>query len=217
MHERAADETSKRQLDLILQQARRAAGIVQNLLAFSRPSAQARSPIHLEEIVQQALQLAQPASARKISRLHSKRPDTLPPVLGDAKLLTQVFSEYHRERGAVDFLERPCRAPEAFRWPASRRSRYGYDCRRRTGHSRRRTSAKSSIRSLPPSGPAAAAGLGLTIALAVVKEHSGTIDVESSPGPEPRFRSCLPAVEKRVPKVPIGIRAEAIRTSRRLS
>ncbi len=44
LHERASDETSKRQLDLVMQQARRAASIVQNLLAFARPPAQARSP-----------------------------------------------------------------------------------------------------------------------------------------------------------------------------
>ena len=61
LHERAADDASRRHLDLILQQTRRAAGIVQNLLAFSRPSAQSRTAIDLEEIVQQVLQAAQPS------------------------------------------------------------------------------------------------------------------------------------------------------------
>ena len=91
LHERAADETSKRQLDLIMQQARRAAAIVQNLLAFSRPSPQARSPIPLAGIVQHAIQLAQPALSQKNIAVTFEAPGTLPPVLGDSKLLTQVF------------------------------------------------------------------------------------------------------------------------------
>ncbi len=68
LRERAADDTSKRQLDLVMQQARRAAGIVQNLLAFARPPAQAHADIRLEAIVQQALQIAQPSLCREEHR-----------------------------------------------------------------------------------------------------------------------------------------------------
>ena len=92
LHERAPDDASKRHLDLILQQTRRAAAIVQNLLAFSRPSAQSRSAVHLEEIVQQVLQVAQSSLRAKNISVSFESPGPLPAVLGDAKLLAQVFS-----------------------------------------------------------------------------------------------------------------------------
>src|SRR6202044_3099288 len=38
MRDRATDDETRRQADMVLKQARRAAGIVQHLLAFSRPS-----------------------------------------------------------------------------------------------------------------------------------------------------------------------------------
>ena len=51
LRDRVTDETTRRQVDVILQQARRAAAIVLNLLAFSRNSTRKYSKIRLEEIV----------------------------------------------------------------------------------------------------------------------------------------------------------------------
>src|SRR5579864_447498 len=65
LRERATDETTRRQVDIILQQARRAAAIVLNLLAFSRNSTRKYSKIRLEEIVRDALQLQQAVFQQK--------------------------------------------------------------------------------------------------------------------------------------------------------
>ena len=91
LHERATDTASKRHLDLVMQQARRAAGIVQNLLAFARPPAQAHSQVQLEQIVQQALQFVHSALRQKNIAVKFEAPGSLPPVVGDPKLLAQVF------------------------------------------------------------------------------------------------------------------------------
>ena len=48
LRERATDDSARRHAEIVLQQARRAAEIVQNLLAFSRPLSQGGSKIRLE-------------------------------------------------------------------------------------------------------------------------------------------------------------------------
>lgn len=192
--ERAADETSRRQLDLILQQSRRAAAIVQNLLAFSRPSPQSRSPIQLEEALPQVLQMAQPSLSHKNIAVTFEAPGTLPPVLADAKLLAQVF------------LNIITNAEQSISSSAA------------SGHLRVSLAAGDGrvTVTIVDDGPGISAdnigkifdpffttkrpgggtGLGLTIALAVVKEHNGTIEVNSTPGAGAAFQVHLPAVEK---------------------
>ncbi|MGH9772031.1 MAG: PAS domain-containing protein, partial [Candidatus Acidiferrales bacterium] len=91
LRERTADEADRRQMDVVLRQTRRAAGIVQNLLAFSRPSARGRSKVDLEEIVAHALHLEQPALSQKNISVKFESPRNLPAIDGDQKLLTRVF------------------------------------------------------------------------------------------------------------------------------
>ena len=57
LRERAADESMRRQADLVRQQARRAADIVQSLLAFSRRAAPGRTPVQVEQLIERVLQL----------------------------------------------------------------------------------------------------------------------------------------------------------------
>jgi PAS domain S-box-containing protein len=194
LHERAADETSKRQLDLVMQQARRAAGIVQNLLAFSRPSAQARSEIRLPEVVQHAVQLAQPALSRKNIAVTFEAPGALPPVLGDAKLLTQVFlniiinAEQSISSGATAGHLKVSLAGLGDRVAVT------------VADDGPGISDENIGKIFDPffttKRPGGGSGLGLTIALAVIKEHNGSIDVESLPGSGAAFQVTLPAIGK---------------------
>jgi len=207
LHERVSDDTSRRHLELIVQQARRAAGIVQSLLAFSRPSPQPRTAIHLEEIIQQVLQVAQPSLREKNIGVTFESPGTLPLVLGDPKLLAQVFlniitnaQQAITARGALGHIRISLEVAD--------------------------NSVKAKIADdglgIPPENigkifdpffttkrPGGGTGLGLTIALAVVKEHNGTIEVDSTSGAGAMFQVILPAAEK-----PASRRSHAVKTRR---
>ena len=194
LHERASDETSRRQLDLIMQQARRAANIVQNLLAFSRPSAQAQSTVRLQEVIQQALQLAQPSLSQKNITVTFEGPETLPSVLGDAKQLTQVFLNI-----IINAEQSICSsgAPGHLRVSlASAADRVTATIADDGPGIPQENVGKVFDPFFTTKRPGGGSGLGLTIALAVIKEHNGTIDVQSVPGVGATFRVNLPAVEK---------------------
>jgi PAS domain S-box-containing protein len=192
LKERAGDDASRRQVDLILQQARRAAAIVQNLLAFSRPLAQGRTKLRLDEIVKEALALERTNVEKKNISLKFTAPADLPSVDGDRKLLLQVFlnllvnaeqsiSPAH-EQGVVDVSMA------------------------RTGD-RIRVTITDDGAGIPADiigkvfdpffttkRPGGGSGLGLTICLAVIKEHGGTIEIESVPGAGASVHVTLPAV-----------------------
>jgi PAS domain S-box-containing protein len=193
MRERAVDEASRRHLDLVMQQARRAAGIVQNLLEFARPPAQAHGNIQLEAIVRQALQLSQASLREKNIEVDFEVLDNLPAVSGDAKLLTQVF---------LNIIGNAIQAISSVR----ERGHLNVSL----AHADEHVSC-TIVDDGPgiPSGnvgkvfdpffttkrPGGGTGLGLTISLAIVKEHGGAIDVESSAGGT-AFQVVLPVAGK---------------------
>jgi PAS domain S-box-containing protein len=179
LRERAVDDAMRRQVDLILQQARRAAGIVQNLLAFSRPLAQGRTRLRLDEIVKEALAIERSNFEKKNISAKFTAPADLPPVDGDRKLLLQVFlnilvnaeqsiSPAH-EQGVVDvsmtLVGDKIRVIIADDGPGIPPEIIG----------------KIFDPFFTTKRPGGGSGLGLTICLAVIKEHGGTIEIESKP------------------------------------
>jgi PAS domain S-box-containing protein len=190
LRERAGDDATRRQVEIILHQARRAAGIVQNLLAFARPVALGRSPVRVEELVQRVLQLQQISLQQKNITVQFQAPATLPAIVGDQKLLTQVFLNIItnaeqaissvRDHGtlnisivrsggnlAVTFVDDgPGISPENI--------------------------AKLFDPFFTTKRPGGGSGLGLTISLAVAKEHGGRIEVQSVPPNGATFRVVLP-------------------------
>ena len=180
LRERATDDTTRRHVDLILQQARRAAAIVQNLLAFSRPAATGRLQVGLEQLVREALQIEQASLSRKNIRVDVTAAADLPPVEGDRKLLQQVFlniltnaeqsisaaSDHGNISVALSRVDDRIQVAITDDGPGIPTENIGkvfdpfFTTKRPTGGS----------------------GLGLTICLAVVKEHGGTIEIESKPG-----------------------------------
>ena len=190
LREHAPDDATRRRADLILQQARRAASIVQNLLALSRPANAGSARLSVAEVVEREL-LAQksPLEERKIRVKFERAPD-LPQVEGDARLLAQVFANLitNAEQsigakgggGTLDVsLSRDCDYVSI-------------------------TFADSGAGIAPDhmpkifdpffttKRPGGGSGLGLTICLAVVKEHGGRIEVESTPGHGAAFHVLLP-------------------------
>jgi PAS domain S-box-containing protein len=216
LHERASDETTKRHLDLVMQQARRAASIVQSLLAFSRPAAQTRSNLRPEEIVQQALRLAQPALSQNNIAMTFEAPGNLPSILGDAKLLVQAVlniivnaEQSISSRGTAGNVKVSLGSAEGRITLTIVDDGPGI--------------AIADIGKIfdpffTTKRPGGGTGLGLTTALAVVKEHGGTIDVESTPGTGAAFQVILPvADEPAVQRAPSPITSAASVNSDSLS
>src|ERR1700691_5657235 len=156
LRERAPDDATRRQTEIILKQARRAAVIVQNLLAYARPSALARKKMRPEEALQAAIDQQRPALSQKNISIELAPPPAGLALEADPKLLHQVFVNLivnaeqaitsHGERCALPSNTATAKSPSYSRMmgPAFLL----------------KTSAKSSIRFLPPSVRAAAPAWG---------------------------------------------------------
>ncbi|MGH9560813.1 MAG: ATP-binding protein, partial [Terracidiphilus sp.] len=189
--ERATDDSTRRQIDLVLQQARRAAGIVQNLLAFSRPTVQGRAKLRLDELVREVLRSQGASLSAKNISVKFNPPADIPPVEGDRRLLSQIISNLltnaeqaiavSRERGAIE---------------VSLRQLNGRVCLT-IADDGPGISAENLPKIFDPffttKRPGGGSGLGLTICLAVVKDHGGTIEVQSAPGAGASFNVFLPS------------------------
>lgn len=199
LHDRAADDVTRRQTELILQQARRAAAIVQDLLTFSRPAAGGREKLHIEDIVRSALDARSTSLREKNIVVDWQAEKSLPAVEADARLLSQVFTNL------ILNAEQSIAAHGA-----------GGTLRISISHEAPRIAVNISDDGIGISPehldkifdaffstkrPGGGSGLGLTICLAVVKEHGGTIEVKSSPGQGATFRVLLPHAE--IPESPV--------------
>lgn len=200
LRERATDDTTRRQVDLVLKQARRAATIVQNLLAFSRPVTLGRTKLNLGDVVKEVLLLEAATLDQKKMRVTFDAPRDLPPIEGDRKLLKEVF------------LNIIANAEQAI--PPERDHGTLAIKLSRAGNQVRVTFADDGI-GIPPESigkifdpffttkrPGGGSGLGLTICLAVVKEHGGRIEAESTPGSGTAFHVYLPVLAESVPEAP---------------
>jgi two-component system cell cycle sensor histidine kinase/response regulator CckA len=197
LRERAADDVTRRQVGMILQQARRAAAIVQDLLAFARPPTQALTKLRLDELVRDALNLQQVALSRKNIRVQFTVPSDLPAVEGDRKLLMQVF---------VNMIENAAQAMSAA--PDHGSLEISLAC----VDDRIRVTFADDGPGISPENigkifdpffttkrPGGGSGLGLTICLAVIKEHGGTIEVQSTPGGGATFQIFVPVAMGEAP------------------
>ena len=194
LRERATDEATRRHTEMVLQQARRAAMIVQNLLAFSRPSAQARSEVSLVKIVKDALRMHDASLRQKKISVQIDAAMDVPAVDGDEKTLRQAFANLIVNAEQAIFSARDHGLLKI---------------------SIRRVDDKASVAfsddgpGIPPENmerifdpffttkrPGGGSGLGLTICLAVIKEHGGTMEVRSTASTGATFQVLLPLAPK---------------------
>jgi PAS domain S-box-containing protein len=206
LRERATDDASRRHAEIVLQQARRAAEIVQNLLAFSRPLSQGGSRIRLTELVQHVLQLQREPLRLKNIEVKLEAPEDLPAVTGDRKLLTQAF---------LNIITNAEQAISSVRNHGTLRvslSAEGQKISAAFSDDGPGIPLENVQMIFDPffttKRPGGGSGLGLTICLAVVKEHGGTIEVQSNKGGA-TFRVLLPAAPADLPTDPLSVRKAA--------
>jgi len=195
--EKATDESSKRQMGLVLKQARRAASIVQNLLSFARPSTLVSKRLRIEDVLRGVTTTQELVLKPKNIDLEVAIESPLPAVQGDSKLLQQVFLNVianaeqailaAKPSGKITITIKPQDGKVAVTIlddgpgiPAANLGKI-FD----PFFTTRRT--------------AGGTGLGLTICAAIVKEHGGTIEVQSAAGSGAEFTVLLPAFEELLP------------------
>jgi PAS domain S-box-containing protein len=196
LRERATDDSTRRQIDLVLQQARRAAGIIQNLLAFSRPATQGRAPLRLDELLREVIRGQSASLASKNITVKFDPPAGISAVEGDRRLLSQVFSNL-----IINAQQSISAAGKGGTLDVSLGDLNGRVCVTVTDDGPGIPTENISKVFDPfftTKRPGGGSGLGLTICLAVVKDHGGTIDVESTPGAGATFRVFLPSVTKNI-------------------
>jgi PAS domain S-box-containing protein len=190
LREHAVDDATRRRADVILQQARRAASIVQNLLAFSRPAALGNVKVGLAEIVERALLAQRGVLTERNIRVKFEAPPDSPQIEGDARLLAQVFTNL------ITNAEQSIAAVRGSGTLDVSVLRQGNHVCVTLSDDGGGISPENLGKIFDPffttKRPGGGSGLGLTICMAVVKEHGGRIEVESTPGRGAAFHVLLP-------------------------
>jgi len=171
--------------------AQRVAGIAQGLLSFARESSGARRPVDLNDLIEETLQLVEKDVATAGITIRRAFVNGLPPMLGEGSALQQVV------------LNLVTNARDALGGDGGEITLETTLVPDRPGAARlivRDTGPGISPDVLPkifdpffttkPEGT----GLGLSISYGIVRDHSGTIEVESRPGQGTTFILTFPSL-----------------------
>ena len=178
-------------LTVLHRHAQRVARIASGLLSFARQSSGERMPVDLNHVVSETLLLAERQMTKEGIRVETHLAPRLPAILGDANTLQQVLlnlltnawdalangGEIRIETSVAAEGTNPVRLVIADNGPG--------------------IAPEALPRIFDPffSTKATGTGLGLSITDGIVREHGGTIDVESSPGKGTRFVLAFPAIK----------------------
>ncbi len=201
LRERATDDSMRRQLDLAHRQARRAAHIVQNLLAFSRPPTLGKVRLNLADALQRALQLHEHSLRVNKIVVDFLADADLPAVVGDPNQLVQVFLNL------ITNAEQAIREVRGTGTLQIRLWRAGDSLLATFQDDGPGVPREALPRVFDPffttKRPGRGTGLGLSICLAIVREHGGNIEVQSTHGNGARVSVSLPiAAEAQVLPAP---------------
>ena len=179
-------------LGVLHRQAKRVARITHGLLSFARQSSGERMPVDLNHIVRETLLLAEKQMTKAGIRVTTRLDADLPAIAGDANTLQQVV--LNLVTNAWDAVDP------------------GGEITLETRVLRERTNAVTLVvtdtgRGIDPetiprifdpffSTKPTGTGLGLSITDGIVREHGGTIDVESRPGTGTRFVLTFPSLSR---------------------
>lgn len=190
MQDKETDETARKQLALLQQQARRAADIVQNLTYFARPPAPGKSRIKLTEVVERTLNLHAYSLRKNNITVDFLHDEGLPYAQGDPHQLMQVF---------LNLILNAEQAIREVRDKGTLRIRLG----KSDGsvwvsfHDDGPGIPKESLPNIfdpfyTTKRPGRGTGLGLSICKSVIKEHNGSIEATNAPDGGAVFTVTLP-------------------------
>jgi PAS domain S-box-containing protein len=184
------NETARKQLAMLQQQARRAAEIVQNLTYFSRPPAPGKSRINLTEVVERTLNLHAYSLRKNNITVDFLKETSVPYALGDPHQLMQVFlnlivnaEQAIREARDKGTLRIRLGKSDDSVWVSFQDDGPGIP--------------KGSLASIfdpfyTTKRPGRGTGLGLSICKSVMKEHNGSVEAANGPDGGAVFRVTLP-------------------------
>jgi len=184
------NESSRKQLAMLQQQARRAAEIVQNLTYFSRPPAPGKSRINLVEVVERTLNLHAYSLRKNNITVDFLKEAGVPYALGDPHQLMQVF---------LNLIVNAEQAIREARDKGTLRIRLGKGDNSVwvSFHDDGPGIPKETLASIfdpfyTTKRPGRGTGLGLSICKSVMKEHSGSVEAANSPDGGAVFTVTLP-------------------------
>ena len=190
LQDNETNETSRKQLAMLQQQARRAAEIVQNLTYFARPPAPGKSKINLTEVVERTLNLHAYSLRKNNITVDFLKEAGVPYALGDPHQLMQVF---------LNLIVNAEQAIREARDKGTLRIRLG----KGDGtvwvsfHDDGPGIPKESLPSIfdpfyTTKRPGRGTGLGLSICKSVIKEHNGSVEAANSAEGGAVFTVALP-------------------------
>jgi two-component system NtrC family sensor kinase len=176
-------------LSLIQQEVMRCKGIIDGLLDFSRPKPTTKHPIDLNAVIDKTLKLVKHHPRFRRVTVGVEKGTTLP-VWANEEQMVQVFMalllnalDAMEDKGEITLRTRTDEKGEATIAEVVDR-----------GHGIRPVDQKKIFEPFfTTKAPSRGTGLGLSIVYAIVTEHGGRIEVESTPGEGSVFRILLPA------------------------
>jgi len=184
------NETARKQLGMLQQQARRAAEIVQNLTYFSRPPAPGKSRINLVDVVERTLNLHAYSLRKNNITVDLLKEAGIPYALGDPHQLMQVF---------LNLIVNAEQAIRELRDRGTLRIRLGKGDKTVwvSFHDDGPGISKENLASIfdpfyTTKRPGRGTGLGLSICKSVMKEHNGAVEAANAADGGAVFTVTLP-------------------------
>ncbi|HEV8457737.1 MAG TPA: PAS domain S-box protein [Methylomirabilota bacterium] len=177
-------------LRVLHRNAQRVARIAQGLLSFARQSSGERAPVDLNHLVEETLLLTEKQLIESGITIERALAPDLPPVLGDSNALQQVV--LNLLTNARDALEKGGKIAVGTSVVAGR-----------PGGAR--LTVRDTGSGIPPehlprifdpffTTKSEGTGLGLSISYGIVRDHQGTVDVQSRPGQGTTFTLTFPII-----------------------
>jgi two-component system NtrC family sensor kinase len=179
----------KESLSLIEHEVMRCKGIIDGLLDFSRPKSTTKAPVDLNLVIEKTLKLVKHHPRFRRVTVGVEKDGELKPVWANEEQMIQVFMALLLN--ALDAMEDKGEITLRTRMDDSAETAIAEVIDR--GHGIRPADQKKIFEPFfTTKAPSRGTGLGLSIVYAIVTEHGGRIEVDSTPGEGSVFRILFP-------------------------